>query len=366
MSWLLLAVLAVSARDVKEEQAQVQERLEAERAAFETLQSEKADVVVLLDVFERQARSAAEATARLDSLVKAVKGQLTVSRAEAEKISADIAARQRAMSPRLVALYRLTRKSKLSTWVSAAGFAELMRKERSMRTLLTRELDELKQVQRLDAYLDVQTARLDALEQQGGQLAAALKIEQALAQGRRARFDDLVRTLTAEANQKSRIVKDLERAEAELSNLVGEMQSTGDFGFRSRKGQLPFPASGLVEVGFGKVVNPRFNTVTVQKGIDIRAPEGSRVFCVAEGTVVYSGWLKGYGNMVIVDHGSGYHSLYAHLQSRLVDVDNELEEGEELGSVGDTGSLKGAYLYFEIRKGGEAIDPLPWLQPSEQ
>jgi septal ring factor EnvC (AmiA/AmiB activator) len=118
-------------------------------------------------------------------------------------------------------------------------------------------------------------------------------------------------------------------------------------------------------VGFGKVVNPRFNTVTVQKGLDLRAAAGTQVVSVGEGAVAFAGWLKGYGNLVIVDHGSGYHSLYAHLGELSVEVGNEVQEGEALGSVGDTGSLKGAYLYFEIRKQGQAVDPLPWLKAEE-
>jgi murein hydrolase activator len=113
------------------------------------------------------------------------------------------------------------------------------------------------------------------------------------------------------------------------------------------------------------VVNPRFNTVTVQKGIDIRAAEGAEVHAIGTGSVVFSGWLKGYGNLVIVDHGSAFHSLYAHLSNSQVDVGTAVEEGEKIGQVGDTGSLKGSYLYFEIRKGGQAVDPLPWLKPEE-
>src|SRR5439155_27111648 len=158
----------------------------------------------------------------------------------------------------------------------------------------------------------------------------------------------------------------LEKADQEPTGLIAEMKAQAtDLGLRARKGHLPFPTNGVVEVGFGKVVNPRFNTVTVQKGVDVRAAEGSRVFSVGPGAVVYAGWLKGYGTLVIVDHGGGYHSLYAHLQGSQVEVGNEVEEGEEIGTVGDTGSLKGAYLYFEIRKQGQAVDPLPWLEAPE-
>jgi len=119
---------------------------------------------------------------------------------------------------------------------------------------------------------------------------------------------------------------------------------------------------GTLEVGFGKVVNPKFNTVTVQKGWDIRAEEGSGVRAIAQGQVVYAGWLRGYGNVLIIDHGGGFHSLVAHLASLSRAVGEAVKAEEVVGTVGDSGSLKGAYLYFEIRQDGEAIDPAVWIR----
>jgi septal ring factor EnvC (AmiA/AmiB activator) len=141
---------------------------------------------------------------------------------------------------------------------------------------------------------------------------------------------------------------------------VGEMKSRP--GFRSRKGTCRCRCSTNWSRWVRQDRQPRFNTVTVQKGIDIRASLGTEIVSVAPGTVVFAGWLKGYGNLVIVDHGDAYHSLYAHLDRLDVEVGMVVEQEEAIGLVGDTGSLKGAYLYFEIRKGGQAIDPLPWLE----
>jgi septal ring factor EnvC (AmiA/AmiB activator) len=116
-----------------------------------------------------------------------------------------------------------------------------------------------------------------------------------------------------------------------------------------------------VAVGFGKVLNPKFNTVTVQNGLDIEASPGAPVRAVAPGRVVHAGWFKGYGNLVIVDHGEGYHSLVAHLGSMRTAMGEDVEAGTVLGTVGDSGSLKGPYLYFELREKGRPVDPLPWL-----
>jgi septal ring factor EnvC (AmiA/AmiB activator) len=132
-------------------------------------------------------------------------------------------------------------------------------------------------------------------------------------------------------------------------------------GFAGRKGKLTAPADGPVSVGFGKVVNPKFNTVTIQNGVDIEAPAGAPVHAVAPGRVVHAGWFKGYGNLIIVDHGGGYHTLVAHLATMRTAMGEDVEAGEVLGTVGDSGSLKGPYLYFELREKGKPVDPRPWL-----
>ncbi|HZH03733.1 MAG TPA: peptidoglycan DD-metalloendopeptidase family protein, partial [Myxococcaceae bacterium] len=85
------------------------------------------------------------------------------------------------------------------------------------------------------------------------------------------------------------------------------------------------------------------------------------VRAVAAGTVVFAGWMRGYGNLLIVDHGGGYHTLMAHLSDFKRAVGEPVEPGAVVGAVGDTASLKGAYLYFELRRGGQAVDPAPWL-----
>lgn len=182
------------------------------------------------------------------------------------------------------------------------------------------------------------------------------------------RFQESLAELSAEQSRRSRVVSELESAERELAAMVTELAgpstAASDPGvFRALKGRLPMPARGVVEVGFGKVVNPRFNTVTVQKGIDVRAPAGADVVAIT-GTIAYSGWLKGYGNLLIVNHGEGYHSLYAHLGQALAEVGQAVTQGAVVGEVGDQAvSRASSTCSFELRKQGQAVDPLPWLQP---
>jgi septal ring factor EnvC (AmiA/AmiB activator) len=113
--------------------------------------------------------------------------------------------------------------------------------------------------------------------------------------------------------------------------------------------------------GFGKKVHPQFNTVVMQNGIEIGAPAGAPVKAVAPGVVRFADWFKCYGNLVILDHGDGYYTVYAHLADLRVRSGQEVPAGALLGVVADAGPLEGPSLYFEVRFHKMPLDPQAWL-----
>lgn len=163
------------------------------------------------------------------------------------------------------------------------------------------------------------------------------------------------------------VVKELEEAATGLADLVKTLRegrqpdSLNAKGFAAMKGRLPRPVQGTLVSGFGKVRHPKFGTLTFNNGILIGAPEGRAVKNIYNGTVVYTGWLKGYGNIIIIDHGDGYYSLFAYLLKIMKEKGDVLTKGEVVGLVGSTGLESAPGLYFEIRERGVSRDPSAWL-----
>jgi septal ring factor EnvC (AmiA/AmiB activator) len=123
-----------------------------------------------------------------------------------------------------------------------------------------------------------------------------------------------------------------------------------------------WPVTGRIISYFGKSKDPQFHLEVDNSGIQIQAPEGTPIHAVASGVVKFADWFKGYGKLVILDHGRGYYSLYAQAATLNVSEGQSVASGQVLGSVGDTDSLVGSSLYFEIRKNGVPQDPLHWLK----
>lgn len=360
--WLLAAALAVSDSELEEERLELEARLATERAAFDALNSERQGVLTLLDGLERASRESAERVGALERLRTLVRRQAAEAQVELDVARTALVEQRARLRPKLMTLYRLERRDNLGALLAAQDFAALVWRQRALGALVAKDLEALEELAVTARVHRLRQRRLERLERSAQAYLRAAGVERAVGQARRARLEELLASVSAEQDRMSRVIAELEAAERELASMVQELASTGaTSGLRAHKGRLPRPTAGHVEVAFGKVVNPRFNTVTVQKGLDIRAPAGTEVVSIGRGTVVYAGWLKGYGQLVIVDHGGGYHSLYAHLAHSDVEVGVAVEEGEAIARVGDTGSLKGPYLYFEIRRAGQAIDPQPWL-----
>jgi len=133
--------------------------------------------------------------------------------------------------------------------------------------------------------------------------------------------------------------------------------------FASLKGRLPWPTAGAMTSTFGRQEHARYRTITFNQGIEINAPEGQKIASVSGGVVLYADWFKGYGRLIVVDHGEGYYTVYAHAAEILVKVGDRVSKGQTIGLVGNTGSTNGSQLYFEVLYRGGPQDPMTWLAP---
>ena len=122
------------------------------------------------------------------------------------------------------------------------------------------------------------------------------------------------------------------------------------------------PVEGKIVNLFGPFKNPKYNITNFRSGIDIKADNGEPIRAVYSGEILYSSWFKGYGNMIIIDHGKNYYTVYAHVEEAFKAKGDVVETGEVIATVGDTGSMEGSRLYFEVRHHENPMDPLQWIR----
>ena len=132
--------------------------------------------------------------------------------------------------------------------------------------------------------------------------------------------------------------------------------------FVDLKGLLAMPVKGKIVSFFGSYKNLRFNVVNFRSGIKIKADRGEPIRAVCGGQILYANWFKGYGNMIIINHGDNYYTLYAHAEELFASKGDVVEMGEVVATVGDSGSMIGPSLHFEVRHHGKPLNPLKWIK----
>lgn len=364
MSPLLLA-LALTA-DPRFQLELLEARQKAEAAAAKLLEQQERSVLDTLGDAERALGEAQAEVRRTEGELAVADGRLRKARGEEARAKGLYHARLDELRPRLAARLRMGRAGELAVLLSAPTFADLVSRKYLFDRILGRDLAIFGEAK---AALETQREARAEVENQTAivaELAQRAADQKAAAVARREERETLLGALRTARKFHERAAAEAEEQAKQLAEFVKTLPPKGPGGslrgvFTAMKGKLRLPSQGPVRVGFGRVVNPRFNTVTVQNGLDIAAPAGAPVRAIAPGRVVHAGWFKGYGNIIIVDHGDGYHTLVAHLASMRTAMGESVNPGDVIGTVGDSGSLKGPYLYFEIREKGRPVDPKGWV-----
>ena len=157
-----------------------------------------------------------------------------------------------------------------------------------------------------------------------------------------------------------KVLEDKARFEREL-RIRKQQEALKTKSFKALKGQLPWPAEGRIIAKFGRQWNSKLKTTTDNPGIDIKGQPGSAIRSVLGGVVTTITYIRGYGTTIIVDHGGGFYTVYSHVTNIQTVVDAQVRNGDVIAYMGDSGSINGSKLHFEIWGKGQKLDPEKWL-----
>ena len=363
---VLTPTVLSAAPDREEELEGLRERIQESRERVTAHEADERALLEQLEDVDRRLLSAGRDRAAARAGVRAARERLAEIEPEMSRAQASLVATRRALATRAVALYRGGELGPIRVLFSAASLQDLLSRASALRVLVRHDAE---LVGRFVAERD----RLAGLEEQARQAVAAREtasVELARTVARleteRGSKGGILRSVREDRTSERRLLLELEQAAQALEETIrqlGARASAGiaGSGFGERRGALVPPVSAPIAEHFGKVIDPEFQTATLRNGLEFAAPAGTPVRSVAQGIVRFAGWFRGYGRIVILDHGDGFHTISGHLDEIHVTVGTPLDEGELVGTVGETGSLGGPSLYFELREGGQPLDPEPWL-----
>jgi murein hydrolase activator len=271
------------------------------------------------------------------------------------------------MARRVSALYRLGKLSYVRLLLSIEDQTNPFEAISMLSYLAARDAREIEAFQQIAGDHQRELALLGSQGEEIARIRAYVEGRQTQIAQRRVEQEKLLARIRAEQRSSASRLSELEEKERRLERLLtlllGSRGSTELLGTKISefKGAIDWPIRGRVIERFGRQRSQRFATYTVNNGIKIAAETGSPVNAVFEGTVIFAQWFKGYGNLVIVDHGERVYSLYGNTQVPRVAVGNKVRPGQVITSVAEDEEGV-AYLYFEIREDNKPADPVRWLR----
>jgi len=384
---LLISASAARGENPRDELKGVKQEIRAKKQLISKTRKVEAVVSTELQEINRNLVQKESDLGRLDRDLKGVESSLSRTGREILRVTDEANRKKQEIEHRLASLYKAGELGALRMFFSAESFPQMAENIRYMRSILENdkkifaEYDQkIVELRKLKVDLERDAAKkahikegiavkkLEIEQEKSKKAAYLVKVRQD-----RSSYEKSLKELQANAARLQTMMERLEalsrrklssRHEKPGSRLkpLAELPPVPDRGFASQKGRMSLPVRGEIVENYGKHKHPDFNSYTFSKGLSISAGAGSDIKSIYDGSVIFADYFKGYGNMIIIDHGGGYFSLYAHAARILKKVGAEIARNETVATVGDTDSSRGPMLYFEIRHQGKPVDPAGWVR----
>ena len=271
------------------------------------------------------------------------------------------------MKDRLLDIYKYGEAGKMRTLFASRSVFEAVETAYLLKRVNERDEAILSQLQQRVQNVDLSRRTMDEHQ-------ARLKEKSHAVEEQRDKYAQSIketnRFITSIQKQKAlaeKAVAEAEEAQKAAGAMIAELQrkraAQKTYITATGKGSMfDWPVRGVISSPYGNRIHPILKRKILHSGIDVAAPNGTPVKTAAPGEVIYNGWLRGYGRVVVVDHGRGYSTLYAHLSASLVREGQEVKAGATIARVGRTGNTTGYHLHFEVRQYGTPVNPIKYLK----
>lgn len=350
--------------------------LERGRKRIKELASQEGKYLDQLKQLEDNINSSQKYLSLVTSQIDTLKDRIITLQDSLIIYDSELNIRQNKMKKRLRSIYMSGNPGITEILLTSQNMGDVLAKVRYFQELSNYDRKLLNAIDSTKQIVFVRKNELELQQTNLTELKSKKENEQIILRKEKNSRKSMVNEIQNEKSAYETMVKELAQAQKELNFLLTQLEKKRKkakteyerglkVAFEKRIGKLPWPAEGQISKKYGKIVHPVYKTVTVNNGIDIRAKKGDGVFCVAPGQVDYIGTMRGYGKFVIVNHFGGYITIYAHLNTINVDIGKEVKYGTILGTVGESGSLDGVKLHFQIRKSTDTLNPSKWLEKRE-
>lgn len=360
---LMVQLFTIGTANVRE----LERELEETQRKFEELQQrltdntqEQSSVMNQLAVLEVQISQTEKELRSLEHQLVVTIAAIEVKEVELTEALEDLEFKEARMVERVRGIYKYGTVSYFAVLFQANSFSDLISRISMLRKMVRRDTELIEEVSLQKALVEQQKEDLETERNNLATLRTEVAQRRSLYQARSQARTSYLYRLENDAESHKIAMQELEQLSQELEEIIRLAKLSAVKG----TGIFTWPAPGFLRVTspFGYRTHPIFGYRSLHTGIDVGVPHGRTVVAADTGTVTHAGGLGGYGLTVMIDHGNGKTTLYAHNSRLLVESGDVVRKGDSIALVGSTGFSTGPHLHFEIRENGAPVDPLPFLR----
>ena len=355
---------------LKEEKNEITQQISAHQEQYRRASEKEKNILVELDEVDRSLNQYSLKLSALSKEIATIDKKIEATKHKSELLLKQIVKTEKYVSKRLVALYKLKRIGASQIFYHADSFSDVFTSYKYLSYILNDD-------NQTRSKLMIDKKKLE-------HLFGVLRNKRQQKKAMQNRVSDIHDHMKRQKSERSKILKDIQN-QKHLAHkaMVALEQSANDLNqtindihakitrtdqqnvlFNKDQPKLRLPVNGKIINKYGTYTNQKLGITRFRSGLYIIAEKGEPIKAVCPGRILYAKWFKGYGNMIIIDHGESYYTVYAHADEIFKHKGDVVEQGEVVGTLGDTGSIVGPGLYFEVRHHGKPINPIKWLKES--
>ena len=343
---------------------QIEKDLFEQQGALLSVDIKEKGILEEIEKLEREVIIKRRSLKELSSRIKEISCEIQSGQKRVQRLNESSRAARAYLKKRLVVFYKFGRSGYICLLASSANLQEFQKTIKYMKAIMAQDRQALDTLDRQRKQVENEVGRLKENMAKVEELKKVKNSKMALLETDIEKEVFLLMKIHREKEFYEKAVKELKEATRALRETMIHLETEEKKRivpqrFAKMKGKLPLPLKGKILKDVKKF---GFNPFMHRKGVYITSSPGEAVRSVFPGRVDYSGWFKGYGQLLIIDHGCHYFTIFAHLEERMKEKGEMVSEGEVVGVVGDPGWQVGPGVYFEIRKAGNHLDPKRWLR----
>ncbi len=351
------------ADDLEDQLADLQRQAEEQQAKTNEASAKVESVSERLRQIQEELRVATAEYKEVKGQLDSVEDKISDNTELLQKTEADLKVKNKKLQQRVRDIYINGQISYVDVLFGAKDFADLMTRMDVLKRIIKHDYDLIMKVREEKATVENTRAQLEKDKAEAEVLVADAQAKKAKVEDKESEQQVLLDQAIYDRDTSERMYEEIMAASQEVANMIrrSHMSSAGYSGAPAGEGGMIWPISGPITSEFGWRTHPIFGTARFHSGLDIGGDYGMPIYAAASGTVIYAGWISGYGNAVIIDHGGGVTTLYGHNDSLNVSEGENVAQGQVIAMCGSTGNSTGPHCHFEVRENGEPVSPYGYL-----